>query len=135
MSTKPEDVCELATHQFKVIEAAVQRPLEAPSLFSLSDVRRHVVDLDGPPEERWKHVVAMYRDHLPGVLSLVSDLLGGGAVETLATSFLSVLASSAVAHVAYAAELRGVAEAAGLSVGHVVAMQVWLIPVPSNAHA
>jgi hypothetical protein len=69
----------------------------------------------------------MYRDHLPGVLSLVSDLLGGGAVETLATSFLSVLASSAVGHVAYAAELRGVAKAAGLSVGHVVAMQIRLI--------
>ena len=42
----------------------------------------------------------MYRDHLPGVLSLASDLLGGGAVEALATSFLSVLASSAVGHVA-----------------------------------
>ena len=38
----------------------------------------------------------MYRDHL----SLVSDLLGGGAVEALATSFLSVLASGAVGHVA-----------------------------------
>ena len=42
----------------------------------------------------------MYRGHLPGVLSLVFGLLGGGAVETLATSFLSVLASSAVGHVA-----------------------------------
>jgi hypothetical protein len=50
-------VSSLRTSSLKVIEAAAQHPLEAPSfLFSLSDVRWHVVDLDRPPEGRWKHV-------------------------------------------------------------------------------
>ena len=64
-------------------------------------------------------MIAAFRDVLPAVTGLVSEVLGGGA-ESLATKFLGML--TAAGHVAYGGELRGVARAAGITLGQIVVL-------------
>jgi hypothetical protein len=85
------------------------------------DCPRYVVDLDAPSEERWGHIVRAYADELPGVLGLADEMLGkwgAGAIAPLLTG------AARVGFVQHGAELRGVAEAAGMSVGRVVMLQI-----------
>ena len=52
----------------------------------------------------------------------MSDVLGDGAAEPIATSFLGM--PMATGHVVYGGELRGVAKAAGMTLGQVVVLQL-----------
>lgn len=56
-----------------------------------SDCPRMTVDLDLPPERRWREVVEAFREHLPPALVLVDELLGTGLAASAVTSFFSGL--------------------------------------------
>ena len=51
-----------------------------------SDCKRYVVNLDAPPEERWSHVVADFKDELHTVLEMLNDILGDGVLKSLAST-------------------------------------------------
>ena len=116
---------------------------EDDSLFA-RDCPRYVVDLDAPPEQRWRHVVAdigtraipstpgctgthliclrfQYADRLLGVIGLADEILGdlgGKIIEPLLATAVSV------GFVSYGDELRGVSEATGIPLGRVVMLQI-----------
>mmetsp|Transcript_34153 Transcript_34153/g.78904 ORF Transcript_34153/g.78904 Transcript_34153/m.78904 type:complete len:574 (+) Transcript_34153:132-1853(+) len=98
------------------------RSTAASGLFGVSDCPRYIVNLDAPADERWAHVMHDFRDKLPEVMELVTDILGGGAGEALVTNFLSVLTAAGRVH--YGAELRGIATATGVPLGKVVGLQL-----------
>ena len=52
----------------------------------------------------------------------MTEILGGGIIESLTTNFLSVL--TAAGRVTYGAELRGIAKATGVPLGKVVGLQL-----------
>ena len=106
-------------HSFAAAPAPAPEDAGGP-LFA-RDVPRYVVDLDAPPEQRWRHVVADYSDRLPGVIGLADEILGdlgGKIVEPL----LATAASVGLVHCGD--ELRGVSEATGIPLGRVVMLQI-----------
>lgn len=91
-------------------------------IFAKSDVPRHVINLDAPPAERWKHIVAQYTEHMPAIRNFIQEILGSQFAESAVGSLLGLL--SRVGHVYFGEELRGIAAASGLSLGCVTLLQI-----------
>eukprot|EP00179_Madagascaria_erythrocladioides_P006642 CAMPEP_0198315184 /NCGR_PEP_ID=MMETSP1450-20131203/5542_1 /TAXON_ID=753684 ORGANISM="Madagascaria erythrocladiodes, Strain CCMP3234" /NCGR_SAMPLE_ID=MMETSP1450 /ASSEMBLY_ACC=CAM_ASM_001115 /LENGTH=251 /DNA_ID=CAMNT_0044018283 /DNA_START=66 /DNA_END=818 /DNA_ORIENTATION=+ len=93
-----------------------------------SSVRQYVVDLDAPAKQRWVHVVRDYKAEFMAVqaqiLEEAEELVGKHAlkVEALLRGFLAAAAKTRV--VFYGDELQGIADETGMSLGHLVLVQL-----------
>jgi hypothetical protein len=94
----------------------------AAALFGTSDCPRHVVNLDLPPEQRWDTIVPLYREHIPGVLGMINDIVQSDFAIKLVESCLKTAVF--FGSVMYSKELGRIAELVGVSIGKVILLQL-----------
>jgi hypothetical protein len=94
----------------------------ATALFGTSDCPRHVVNLDLPPGQRWDAIVPLYREHIPGVLGMIDDIVQSDFAIKLVESCLKTAVF--FGSVMYSKELGRIAELVGVSIGKVILLQL-----------
>ena len=95
---------------------------ENEQIFGMSDCPRYVVNLDANPKDRWKHIVKDYLVHLPDVTTMCEDVLGSSLVASIASMILSSVSKAGMVY--YGQELKGIADATGISLGRVIMLQI-----------
>jgi len=90
------------------------------------DIPSYNLDLDLPPRQRWKHIVANFPDLHPMIMSVVSQVLDGAVpklmkpvVRLLMSGLLTKLASEELTE-----ELQGISEVSGCPMWALVATNI-----------
>jgi len=80
------------------------------------EIPTYTLDLDLPPRERWKHILANYPNIHPMVMSLISQALDGIGVPAFTKPLMKVLASAMMTKLANEElneEVKGISEVSG----------------------
>ncbi|VDM69705.1 unnamed protein product [Strongylus vulgaris] len=79
------------------------------------------IDLDAPPRERWNKVVEDHRDLIPGFVKVAQSYV---PKHLLPIAFWIAGELNRFFPYEYEEEIRGIAKASGLALGHVVSMNI-----------
>lgn len=88
----------------------------------MSNCRRFQINLDDPPQDRWKHILPYYQDKVTLCLELIDTLVGKGLLNSVATAVFAKANSSG--KIFYNAEIEGIAHQTGVPVGRIVMLQL-----------
>lgn len=85
-------------------------------------MQRYIVNLDLPPQDRWREIINHYKRDILHVATSMEELFGNGVMSTLTTWFFSGLTK--MGGVMYSQEIESISEMLGLPVGKVALMQI-----------
>lgn len=91
-------------------------------MFARADCPRFTVNLDDPPATRWDHILPRFRDDIPGVLTMIDDMVDSPFAIKLIESCLKTAVF--FGSVMYSEELTRIAELLGVPVGKVILLQL-----------
>uniref|UniRef100_A0A7I5E911 N-acylethanolamine-hydrolyzing acid amidase n=1 Tax=Haemonchus contortus TaxID=6289 RepID=A0A7I5E911_HAECO len=89
--------------------------------FSVRHPKRFVINLDTPPDQRWNEVVEYHRDVIPGFVKAAQSYVPR---QLLPIAFWVAGKLNRFFPDEYAGEIRGIARASGLPLGHIVSMNI-----------
>ena len=90
---------------------------------NLKRVKSYIINLDDPPEKRWKQVINDHKEHFPKVEREIDFLLGSvGAMGGLSKTLVNLFAS--LGKVLYKKELKSISDMTNIPLSKLILMQI-----------
>ncbi|VBB18342.1 hypothetical protein YASMINEVIRUS_805 [Yasminevirus sp. GU-2018] len=93
--------------------------LQSKNYASLTEVPRFIINLDLPPDQRWTHVIKLYKHKFSKVMDTVDTLLGG--ITGTALKWVTWWYSE---NVFYIEELKAISETSGVELEKLILLQL-----------